>query len=678
MLKAYRLVTLLWVVPFDLLVSVVDSAANLLMLRWRPAARHIASWLWNMWHLPSTIAARRRFRPVRAHGDEELFRFQARGSVTLREVGSEMTDRVLSVFDDDQALARGTRRVWSSPGIWGAVLAATVVIVGSWSIFFSGVPNTGFSFPFEAPSVAADRFFAGWNDSGLGSPDAVHPATGVSALLSTLWFGVEGAARTVSTILFAVLAVLGMGRLAGRLGFRGPGRYLSGLVLLAGPGTALLVGGGSWLALGAAALLPWAVRSVFLHPTDLARSWLGHIGWVMLWTLLLTAVSPVLGVVPLAVAILWRLIGGSRSSITLGLFSVLAGVAAAGFANDDRGWVLEVDRRIGLVVSDWWPILIAAAVLPLTLIEARTRRLGFLGAVLGLGGLLLVRLPYGGPGVEEGTLVLASFGAAVVVAAALDHLSIEPRRLLAALSAAAVVVLSVGGLVNGRLGLPEGDDNDRLSFASTLADESGPGRLLIVSVDPAMIPGEARPGPGFWYRTLDGSGTTIDEVWLPERRGGDQELDSAIDRIASGAELRPGKLLSGFAIDWIVIAGPESPLDEILESQLDLLPTPLLTDAKVYENPGSEPLAASAEGVFWHREGAGFGGPAVSGEVDIRVNRADGWEPEPGSDGWHLTVSGAEGSTGFGGGGYFSYAPYLAAGLLAVAIVLIISGKVRR
>jgi hypothetical protein len=41
-------------------------------------------------------------------------------------------------------------------------------------------------------------------------------------------------------------------------------------------------------------------------------------------------------------------------------------------------------------------------------------------------------------------------------------------------------------------------------------------------------------------------------------------------------------------------------------------------------------------------------------------------------------VSGAEGSTGFGGGGYFSYAPYLAAGLLAVAIVLIISGKVRR
>jgi GT2 family glycosyltransferase len=297
-LKAYRLITLLWVVPFGLVVSVIDSLANLLLLRWRPAARHLASWLWNLWHLPSTIAERRRFRPVRAIGDEELFRFQARGSVTLREVGSEITDRILSVFDDDQALARGTKRLWSSPGIWGAALAGVAVIVGAWSIFFSGVPNTGFSFPFEPPSVGADRFFAGWNDSGLGSPDAVHPAVGVTSLVSFLWFGLEGAARTVATILFAVLAVIGMGRLAGRLGFRGPGRYLSGLVLLAGPGTALLVGSGSWMALGAAALLPWTVRSVFLHPTDRTRSWLTHAGLVLLWALILTAMSPVLGLVP--------------------------------------------------------------------------------------------------------------------------------------------------------------------------------------------------------------------------------------------------------------------------------------------------------------------------------------------------------------------------------------------
>lgn len=678
MLKAYRLITLLWVIPFGIMVSVVDSVANLLLLRWRPAARHTASWLWNFWHLPSTIAARRRFRPVRAFGDEELFRFQARGSVRLREVGSEISDRILSIFDDDQALARGSRRMWSSPGIWGGVLAALIVIAASWSIFFSGVPNSGYSFPFETPTVSAERFFAGWNESGLGSPDAVHPSVGLTGLISFLWFGFEGSARTVVTVLCAVMAVLGMGRLAGRLGFRGPGRYLSGLVLLSGPGTALIAGAGSWLALAAAGVLPWAVRSVFLHPSDRAKSWMSHIGWVLLWTLVLTAISPVLGAVPIGVAVLWRLVGGSRSSLILGLSSSLAAVVAVAFLNDDRGWLLEVDRRLGLTVSDWWPILIAAAALPLALIDGRTRRLGFVGGVLGLAGLLIVRIPYIGPGVEEAALVLASFGAAIVVAAALDTLSIEPRRFLASVSAIAILVLSVGTLLDGRLGLPAGDDNDRLAFASTLSGEGGPGRILMVSVDRGLIPGEARIGPGFWFRTLDGQGTTHDEVWLPERRLGDRELAESIDRIASGAELRPGQLLSEYAIEWVVIAGPESPLDQVLESQLDLVPTPLAEGWKVYENPASSPMAGGDEGLVWARQGTGFEGDRAPGIVGISMNSSAGWQPEPGRDGWRATVSASEGVASFSGSGYLALTPYAAAGLLIIALISIAWGKARR
>jgi GT2 family glycosyltransferase len=678
MLKAYRPITLLWVVPFNLLVALVDSVANLLLIRWRPAARHTASWLWNIWHLPSTIAARRRFRQVRAFGDEELFRFQARGSIRLREVGSEITDRILSIFDDDQALARGTRRMWSSPGIWGAFLAAAVVIVASWSILFSGVPNVGFSFPFEAPSVAADRFFAGWNDSGLGSPDAVHPAVGFSALLSFLWFGAEGAARTVATVLAAVIAVLGMGRLAGRLGFRGPGRYLSGLVLLSGPGTALIVGVGSWLALAAAAVLPWAVRSVFLHPSDRAKSWLGHIGWVLVWALVLTSISPVLGVVPITVAVLWRLVGGSRSSVILGLVSGLAAVVAAGFVLDDRGWLIDFDRRLGLTASDWWPILIAAAALPLALIDGRARRLGFFGSLLALSGLLVARLPYGGPGVEEAALVLASFGSAIVVAAALDTLSVEPRRLLASVSAIAILVLSVGNLVDGRLGLPAGDENDRLSFAATLAGERDPGRILVVSTDRGLVPGEARSGPGFWYRTVDGLGTTIDEVWLAEERDGDRLLAESIDRIASGAELRPGQVLSQFSIEWVVVNGPESPLDGLLQSQLDLVPTPLAAGSLVYENPAAAPLAAGEDGLIWDRQGAGFAGRPDPGRVLLSVQRAAGWAPQPEPEGWRLTVAGAEGEAVFNGGGYLSMAPLASLALFFIGVVAIGWGRARR
>jgi hypothetical protein len=302
---------------------------------------------------------------------------------------------------------------------------------------------------------------------------------------------------------------------------------------------------------------------------------------------------------------------------------------------------------------------------------------------------LVFRLPYGGPGVEEAALVLASFGSAIVVAAALDRLSIEPRRLLAAISAVAILVLSVGGLLDGRLGLPPGDDNDQLSFASTLAGPGGPGRILMVSVDSDLIPGESRPGPGFWYRTLDGQGTTIDEVWLPEVRSGDQLLDESIDLIASGAELRPGQLLSQFSIDWVVIAGPESPLDQILESQLDLIPTPLLPGSKVYENPGAAPLAAGSLVVpvpepagdgelIWARQGAGFGGRPGEVRMGITVNHSPGWRPDAMSEGWHLTVAATDGAAAFAGSGYLAYAPYVAAGLLLAALAFLAWGTARR
>ena len=678
MLKAYRPITLLWVVPFDILVSIVDSLANLLLLRWRVGASHLLSWLWNIAHLPSTIASRRRFRPVRAFGDEELFRFQSRGSVRLREVGSELTDRILSVFDDDQALARGSRRIWSSPGIWGALLAAAIAVLASWSIIFAGVPNAGFSFPFEPPTIALDRFLAGWNDSGLGSADAVHPSTGFTGLISILWFGAEGAARTLVTILFAVMAVLGMGRLAGRLGFRGPGRYLSGLVVLAGPGTALVVGAGSWLALGGAALLPWAVRSVMLHSDDRAKSWLTHIGWALAWTIMLTAVSPVLGTIPLTAAVLWRLIGGAGSSIRLGLCTLPAGVVAAGFVYDDRGWLTDVDRRLGLAVPDWWPVLIAAAAVPLMLISGRTRRLGFFGALIGLGGLIVVRLPLGGPGVEEAALVVASFGSAILVSAAFDRLSIEPRRLLASIGATAVLIVSGLALLDGRLGLPPGDVNDRFAFASTLAESGSPERVLVISADRSLIPGEVRAGPGVWYRTVDGEGTTLDEVWLPEPQAGDEQLDAAIDHIAAGAELRPGFLLSEFSIAWVVVEGDESPLDQILESQLDLVPTPLATGARVFENPDALPLAAIGDEVVWRRDGTGFAGPNRADRAVIRVSYSHGWQPEPALEDWFTTVSAAAGEARFEAGGYLRWAPYLAAALVFLALGMIVAGRLRR
>jgi hypothetical protein len=676
MLKAYRPITLAWVVPFLLFVGLVDSLFNLLLLRWRPAARHAASWGWNIAHLPSTITARRRFKPVRAFGDEELFRFQARGSVRLRDLGAELTDRLLFMFDDDKALARGTRRIWSSPGIWGVLIAVALVLLATRTIFFTGVPNIGSSFEFEPPSVALSRFFGGWNDSGLGSPDPVHPSTGVTGLVSFLWFGAEGAARTLLTIGAAILAVLGMGRLAGRLGLRGPGRYLSGLVLLAGPGTAVAVAAGSWLALAAASLVPWAVRSVFVHPSDPPNRRYTRFAWVIAWSLLLAAMSPVLAVLPLLTGLLWRLFGDARSRIWLGLAALVGLVVAIPFLLGDPGWLLETDRRLGFEVPELWPVLLTLTILPLLFVGEEISRLALVGGVLSLTSLVLLHVPAGGPGVEEALLISASFGTALVVAAALDRLSVEPRRALAAVAAAAILILSVGSMAGGRLGLPAGDLNEQFGFAETLAGEGGPGRILLLSVDRMTIPGDARSGPGVWYRLIDGSGMTQDEVWLSDRRPGDDKLAAAIGQMASGSELRPGETLAEFSIDWVVIDGPESNLDEVLAVQLDLIPTPLDPVARVYENPSAVPMAAGA-GSIWTRDGVGFGGEETSDRVRLSLNGDPRWSPESEAADWAVSVAGDDGVADYQAGPATLVLTVASVVLLVLAFGTIVVGRTR-
>jgi GT2 family glycosyltransferase len=675
MLTAYRPLTLLWVVPYDILVALTDSLANLLLFRWRPAARHFMSWAWNLYHLPSTIGLRRRLKTVRVSGDEELFRFQARGSVRLRDIGSELSARVLSVFDDDQALTRRTRRVWASPGIWGAMVAVAVALFCARSLVFTGVPNSGFSFPFESPLTGFDRWLAGWNDSGLGSPSAMHPSNLVTAIASSGFFGREGAARNVVTIALGVIGIAGIGRFGGRLGLRGPGRYLAGLVLMAGPGTALLTGAGSWTALAASAMLPWAARAV-LAPTDEASP-LGRYGWAILLGLPLAALSPALILVPWLALMTLPAPSGRRDGLWLAAASLLGLTAAIPFLLDDPGWITDATRRLHPEQGDLWPVLIGVAALPTALLDSRSRRVGLVGGVTSLAALLGARVPFGGPGAEEGLLVVASFGAAMVVSAGLDALTREPRRLMSALASAAVVVVSVGTLANGFYGLAAGDLNQRLGFASTLAGASGPGRILMASTVRSDLPGEVRSGPGFWYRLVDGAGMTSDEVWLPGTRPGDDRLAATLESIASGGELRSGAALSQFAVDWVVLDGPAFRLDEVLVDQLDLVPTPLDPETRVFENTTKTPIADAGDSV-WRRVGAGFGGDLTTESVRLALNHADGWEPGGAPVDWAVGVDGTHGEAGFRGPVPAVVLAALSPLLLVAGLVLVLVGRSRR
>lgn len=663
MLTAYTPLTLLWVVPYDFIVAILDSIGNLLLGRWRPAARHAAAWAWNVAMLPSTIRLRARNRKIRVAGDEELFRFQARGSVRLREVGSELSSRVLGLLDEDQALTRGARRVWSAPGIWGAVVAGLIALIAARSILLTGMPSTDGTLPFEAARTSFARWFGGWNDSGLGSPGSVHPSVLITGVLSIVTFGATEAARTLFTLAAAVIGIVGMGRLGGRLGLRGPGRYMAGLVLLAGPGTSLLTGDGSWVALGAAALLPWVMRAV-LVPEDWSGP--GTFGWVLVLAVPMAAFSPLLAAVPLVLAVFLSPRGLLRRRLLRGLVALGGVVVAVPFLVADPGWVTDSARRILAVPAIEWAAMIIVGSAATLLMEGRWRGVALVGGIAALAAAVALHLPGFGPGVEEALLIAASFGAALVVAAGLDVFTAEPLRIVATATTVAMIVVSLGSFGNGRLGLPDGDHFERYGFGIALSGETDPGRILLVSADRSVLPGDARPGPGFWYRLIDASGMTHDEVWLPAPRDGDRALRDTLEHIAAGGELRPGALLAEFAIDWVVVQGPEIGLEQALVGQLDLLPTPFDTGDRIYENLASAEIAGAGD-VAWARAGAGYAGDEVNGRVRLAINHAEGWGPDGQPDGWAVTVDGRDGQAHYRG-------PATAAALASIGPVAFLAG----
>ncbi len=197
MLKNYRLVNLLWILPLYL----VQGLARLLILtlsrRFEDAGQLLAAWGWNVAHLPSTSRRRVRAQRARKVGDRDVRPYMAPAGIRLRRLGQSAAQSILPRRDPEAEVEeasplwrRLTRFVTAHPGL-AAVVGAVVLALISYRHLLGASPLTGGAltvFPASASGFFGE-LVSGLRTTGLGGTAAASPALGQLGLASVLTFG---------------------------------------------------------------------------------------------------------------------------------------------------------------------------------------------------------------------------------------------------------------------------------------------------------------------------------------------------------------------------------------------------------------------------------------------------------------------------------------------------------
>jgi GT2 family glycosyltransferase len=587
MIKAYRLVTLGWVIPVSVLVVLADTIVQALLGRWKILPRFLAAAGWNLWNLPSTVVARRGVRLTRLVGDEELFRYQVTGSVRLREAGSELAERITTALDDSEpGLAGRARQLWTRPGILAGLGVVAVILLATRNIWLGSVPVAGEALPLAASATDTLRGYAGgWNPAGLGSDSPMPAGVGVAAVVQLIVGNQPGLAQTLITIVAVLAAAFGGAALVRALGMTGPARHAAGLVYAGGLAMGVPVTNGAWPAMVAGGVFPWAlVKAIEPWPSTL-RNRIGRLAAIALPAGLATAFLPPIALVLLTAAIVWGLVSGRMGIVLRAAAGTVVGVGLLGPSL--VRWQVEswFDGGAGLQTSvEWlWPLAVGAGALLVVLLCAppRPEIAGWAG-LLALGGWTVGRLPDLGDQPQAAAWIGAALGEAAIVATLLTFGGSRWVRVGALVPAAVLVAPVFLFVASGRAWLPPDAWGQRLEFARALSDDPGAERLLMVG--PADgLPGGSYSLAGTNYRVLAATGPTFDQARLPPATSADISFEQTLADLGSAQSIHPGELLAPYGIRWVVLVG-DSPFDEALARQVDLAPRPLDPQLRIYEN----------------------------------------------------------------------------------------------
>ncbi len=650
MLKAYSPLTLLWVVPFNFILGLLEAIISPLFGRWRLFA-FLRAWLWNLVRLPSTIGARRRVE--RIHQDDELFRFQVRGSTRLTSLSQQVADKAIRLAESERIRSLGHFVETSQETVRRPVVASLLGGVGfallaTRQLWADGVASVGYALP-PAASVAAalGAYGGGWNPAGLGSPEPLRPVVGAVSLVQVALFGSGSIALVAILVGAAVIGVIGVARLLGPFGVRPVARYAAGVFLIAGPAARLLAGDGVWHGIVAMAVLPWLL-SVAMH----RRRTIAAVAVSALLTAVAAAFVPLMLVVPSAALILWALVepaNGLRNvgrSVTGAVLAIPALFPWLG-ALDDLEFFFTSGPDFYWSATPWVTVMVAVvAAGGLAAAPRPLAQLSGWGALLLGGGAVLARTGSFDWGTDPGAagMALAGVGMAIIIgsgleagARAFDIGGVGRYIRLVGLVAAVLLLLgTITVAIPGRLGFPSKGVVETLSFTA----EAPPGRAVFIG-DEALMPGGGRQlTPEVSYRVVATPEPRLWEAWLAPERLGDDAIASVLSSALSGGSFRLGEELATFGVGWILATGPGSVVDA-LDAQLDLLPL-AIPDTIVYQVEIPALRAVDESGADWILNGTGYVGPSSGGTVRLAENADSRWAEQWEQDEWgnRVTVDG--------------------------------------
>ena len=692
MLKTYSLVTLAWVLPALFLVGLATWLYRLGKGSLTGPVDWARTWAWNLLYLPSTLQARRRAPTTSMESDAELFRFQVRGSLELREIAAELGALLGAGAEQEEPDDRAPPAFWQRPDVITTVLGVALVLVLTRSIIAEGLPATGYLLPLAESAWDTLRAYAGgWHPGGLGSPEPMHPSVGATAAIQLL-LGGRGGAAGILTVGAVAAGVAGTVTLIRRLGLSRGACLVAGAVFVAGFPVLWLAAEGYWPGLLAVGGLPWSLAGVVGRDPETVSGWTGRLARVGLATAASAVFVPLSIVIPILFGLVWAsvtrrgrplVIGAAGSVLALPvLMPWLSGRGVAGVLGS--GAPFHPD-------PSWWaavPLLVAGTA---AMVVARGRPLSVAvtGAVIGSVGFLVARAGSVGAGQETTAagLIATAAGAALVVAGALDapaSLGIDvslPRTGAAYAAMVAAIVVGLTSLIAapaGRMGLPD-DRFGAFAFASSRAEAHGPDRVLLTG-PPETLPGQHRVLPdGTPYRLIGGV-LDYPQAWLPEARLGDAALEETLVGLIAGRELRPGELLARFGIRWVAATGPSS-IAEAMSAQLDMRPLAGLFVGEaggVWENDVPAYRAMTDRGVAWSWVAPDYEGRQAGGSVRIAENADHRWGPGAWQqDGWANVVPAEAGVATFGGVGSYRFQAR-AAGVVVILLAGLSLVRARR